>query len=202
MRTLVTVAALALVAQPAAGVAAPEIRLVPGERYVAEVPLQALFDADRRWVPGETHSAALSVRNAGDTDATSVWVALEGSKDPDALLADEHVRLDVRVDDGAWQPLPPDGTPAVVPDTIVTAGTTTAVTLRATFDAAAGNGTQRATLDLPLVVGMSGEQNGPAPDAGHLPATGAVVGPAVVVLGLLLLLVGRAVRPRKERRPR
>ncbi|RLV55584.1 hypothetical protein D9V41_10900 [Aeromicrobium phragmitis] len=202
MRTLAVVAALALIAHPTVGVAAPEIRVVPGERYVAEVPANAVFDAKRRWVPGEERSVEFTVRNDGEENATSVWVALEGGNDPDALLADEHVRLDVRVDDGAWQPLQPDGTPAVVRDTVVTPGTTTAVTLRATFDAAAGNVTQRSSLDLPLVVGMSGDQDGPVPAPGQLPATGSVLGPVVVVGGLLLLLIGHAVRPRKERRPR
>lgn len=194
------IAALVLIAQPAAGVTAPEVRLVPGERYTAAVPLDALFHGDRRWVPGEARSAVLSVRNDGDTSASAVWVALEDAGDPDALLADEDVRLDVRVDTGEWRRLPTDGARAVVPDADIAAGAAATVTLRATFEATAGNSTQRSTLDLPLLVGMSGQQDGAVQAPDGLPATGPMLGPAAILIGLVVTLIGTTVRRASRRR--
>ncbi|UFU01713.1 LPXTG cell wall anchor domain-containing protein [Ruania suaedae] len=185
---------------PSAASAADEIGLSnDGRTWGPELSLP-LFDADRRWVPGDEETHTFHVRNEGPSAAAMTVAALSPSGDP-VLAAD--VSLSVRLDGGAWRPLDVGANPGQVTLDGVAVDRAVPVDVRAAFDPASGNDTQnrlmpvvlRVTLvgDVPTDAGTGDDGAGSPGDPGggpSLPDTGSTLGPELLLVGLALGAAG------------
>ncbi len=148
-----------------------------------------LFDPALRWVPGDVRDAEFFVRNQA-SDGGRLTVAVETS-DRDRLLREKDIRLSARVGSDPWVALAPGGQAFRLNDALLPADAVRMVRVKALFDPASGNRSQRKRLALSFRVTLSGEDaatdpddgvsdetNGPGSaqdpiDAGDLPETGA-----------------------------
>lgn len=172
-----------------------------------------VFDPSSRWVPGDDRTRGFWVRNTtSDPARLSVMVAVD---DRDNLLADGDLALDLRVGRSDWSPLTP------VPggfrvDSRLAAEAESRVQVRARFDTAAPNRSQRDRLALDFRIRLTDAGNTPDdggpdddppdeggpddPDDGGLPDTGApAVGWLVLVAGAAIG-TGMALMRRKDRK--
>ena len=158
-----------------------------------------LFDPGFRWVPGDVESQTFHLRNRS-ADPATYQVAVT-SVDHQALLGSGDVVLDLRVAGGTWERLRPAPGEAVVDDLALGPGRETTVELRASFDPAAGNDSQRSVADLRLRVLLAGippeGDQGVGPSA--LPATGAPAVAWPLALGAVLCGMGLALVRRSRR---
>jgi LPXTG-motif cell wall-anchored protein len=165
-----------------------------------------LFDPAFRWVPGDTETRSLWVRNQGPTSA-SMQIGLR-ALESSALLADDDLQIDARVHNGTWLPLGTDGTTQTLVDRGLAKGARVRVDLRVAFVPTSTNDTQLRTLPLKFVIrltqagpgGGPGDSGSNGNNGGELPDTGNSVQPwqlwlAFALLGGGLVLV---VRRRKE----
>ncbi|MFV0253189.1 MAG: signal peptidase I [Beutenbergiaceae bacterium] len=158
----VTTVLVALCAAPAA--AADELAF-SWDGLTWDTQLDApLFDPSVHWVPGDVRTASFWVRNRGESAAAlTIMVASHGIAD---LMAQGDLRFTVKVGDGAWVGLA-DATGSTLPGQIAV-GASEPVHLRATFDPAAGNGSQMRQLEFQISVVLSAylpPTGTPEPDA-------------------------------------
>lgn len=176
----------------------------------------SLFDPSVRWVPGDVRTAAFHVRNQAGDGAT-VAIAVE-STDRDHLLRDDDIRLEARVGGADWVPLDRIGTGFRINESVLQAGESTRVQVRATFDPAATNQSQRSELRMRFRIVLTdahaatddpsdnetegtGDDDGDDTVSGVLPDTGApAVGWLIVVAGVMLG-VGLALMRRRREEP-
>ena len=165
---------------------------------------QPLFDPAFRWVPGDTETRSLWVRNQGPTGA-SMQIALQAPP-ANPLLAGDDLKIDARAQDGAWLALPTDGSTQTLVDRTLAKGDRVRLDLRVAFVPGSTNQTQLRELPLKFVVQLTqarpggGGPGGDAGGGGDLPDTGNTVQPwqlwlAGALIGGGLVLV---VRRRKE----
>lgn len=183
-----------------------------------------LFDPARRWVPGDTHSASLWVRNLGPT-AASVTIDVR-SADPDELLSRDDIALSARAAGGAWVDLD-NGAPRRLLTAMATGGDVR-IDIEARFDPDSPNRSQRASASLDFTVTLSQiDPDAPDPDPddpddpdrppgdpeppgepprsgdptdspGLLPKTGASVTVGSLLIGAVLMFIGAALIRRRE----
>ena len=173
----------------------------------------SLFDPAVRWVPGDVRTAAFHVRNQAGDGAT-VAIAVE-STDRDRLLRDDDINLEARVRGTDWVELERTGERFRINESVLRAGETTRVQVRATFDPAATNQSQRSELQMRFRVVLSDADAAPGgigagPDGtddaerddtvtgGVLPNTGAPQVGWLILLAGLMLGVGLAMLRRRE----
>jgi hypothetical protein len=175
-----------------------------GRRWFSTID-RPLFDADRRWVPGDTETVRVWARNTS-TDAADLTVRIL-SPTPGSELEDE-LRLSATAN---GQPL---SRAAGYP---VTPGDPVRVDLALTFPASAGNASQRRPIDVTLrltltqLLGTEPTKNQPGSPRGSepgLPGTGLsldsslllLAGPLLLTAGAAVLVAGRRSRPSRGER--
>ncbi|MEZ0580021.1 LPXTG cell wall anchor domain-containing protein [Nocardioides sp. MH1] len=198
----VLLAAVVLTTGAGAARADDEVGLsLDGHQWSASLS-RPLFDPAFRWVPGDTETRSLWVRNQGPT-AASMEVGMR-TLDPDALVQNEDLRIDARVHHGSWLPLTADGTAQTLLDRGLEKGARVRIDLRVAFDPASTNVTQVRTLPLKFVVRLTQSaprgDGGPHGTDGDLPDTGSTVQPWQLWLagGLIGCGIALVVRRRKE----
>lgn len=148
----------------------------------------SLFDPAIRWVPGDRRTSDFFIRNQA-TDGAELTIAVE-SADRDDLLRHDDIALTARVDDGAWVDLERVDQGYRLTERPVRASEVARVQVRAAFDPASTNQSQRDDLRMRFQVTLSDARAGDGNDDGDdgldgfLPDTGA---PAI---GWLLALAG------------
>lgn len=183
---------LLLVWSPLPAQAADEIGLSrDGVTWVDELSVP-LFEPERRWVPGDDETRSFWIRNKGPSGAEMTVEAWSSSGDT-VLAAD--VALSARVDGGPWQSLALQRRSTNLTVEPLGVGRGARVDLRATFDPASVNQTQRLVLPLTLRITLAeafaDRGRGPGTDhGGLLPGTGATLGWMALLLALALVLVG------------
>ncbi len=172
--------------------AADEIGLSrDGITWVDELSVP-LFEPERRWVPGDDETRSFWIRNQGPSGAEMTVETLSPSGDR-VLAAD--IALSARVDAGPWRSLGLQRRSRTLTVEPLRVGRTARVDVRATFDSASINRTQRLTLPLTLRItlaqALTDQGDEPDPDPGGLlPGTGATLGWQTLLLGLVLTLGG------------
>lgn len=157
---LATVLALGALSAPAR--ADGEIGLSwDGSRWADRLP-GTLFDERIRWVPGDRRTSQFFVRNQADSGA-DLRVAVRTS-DRDRLLRAEDVVLRARVGNEPWVELSRIGPDHRLTDRILGTGEQARVQVRATFDAASTNQSQRDELDLRFRITLRDARAGGTPD--------------------------------------
>ncbi|SKB09926.1 hypothetical protein [Aeromicrobium choanae] len=209
MRRLLTVALAVglLLAGVAPATASDEIGLSSdGVNWVDDLTVP-LFDADLRWVPGDSRTVTFYVRNQAESDG-ELTVTVRAN-DPDGLLTADHVTLRARAN-GTWFTLrngePSDDLTAAS----IGAGGIVPVDLQATFSPGSSNASQRDASDVTLELRLTGvldavDGTGDAPGTdgapaagdsddltGWLPQTGAPASLLVLWLAVLVTAVGIA----------
>lgn len=183
-------ASIALTIDAGAAHADAEVGLsLDGHSWVSELR-RPLFDPAFRWVPGDTETRSLWVRNQGPT-AAAMQIALR-TTDPDLLLARDDLRVVARVKDGPWTSLA-GGADQTLTDEILPTGDRVRVDLRVAFVPQATNRTEQRHLPLTFVIRLSQAGGDGAGDpSGDLPDTGSRVDLWLVWLGTALLGGGAA----------
>lgn len=199
VRTLVVPLVILLVWSPLPAQAAEEIGLSrDGVTWVDELSVP-LFEPERRWVPGDDETRSFWIRNQGPSGAEMTVETLSISGDP--VLADD-IALSARVDGGPWRSLGLRRRSQILTVEPLRVGRSARVDVRATFDSASVNQTQRRTLPLTLQItlaeALADEGEGSGADAGgFLPGTGAALGWQVLLLALALALTGAGLVARR-----
>jgi hypothetical protein len=185
------VAALALLGAGAALAASPIGVSSNGKTWTGSLS-KPIFDANVLWVPGDVRTGTFYVRNQA-TDAGSLSLRAD-ALDPDGL---------VRRDGGAWSALPADGQQHRLATAQLGASKSTRIEVRAVFDSASPNRSQKESVTVRFSVGLTESRAGVSgPDGsssgGLLPNTGGVsfwvllFGLGLAVSGgLTVFLVGR-----------
>lgn len=155
----------------------------------------ALFEPERRWVPGDAETRTFQLRNQGPSAASMTVEALSRGG---ALAAD--VSLSVRVDGGDWTSLEPDSRPRSVTVDPLSVDDAAVVDVRATFDPAAGNRTQGLSTPVTLRITLVGDvPTDPGADGGgSLPDTGTTVRSELLLAALAACLVGAILIVRRQ----
>jgi hypothetical protein len=194
------VAALALLGAGAALAASPIGVSSNGKTWTGSLS-KPIFDANVLWVPGDVRTGTFYVRNQA-TDAGSLSLRAD-ALDPDGLVRRNDIRLDVRRDGGAWSALPADGQQHRLATAQLGASKSTRIEVRAVFDSASPNRSQKESVTVRFSVGLTESRAGVSgPDGsssgGLLPNTGGVsfwvllFGLGLAVSGgLTVFLVGR-----------
>lgn len=129
-----------------------------------------LFDTERRWVPGDRETASFYVRNQAESGALlNVTVR---SADEDALLHVGDISLHARAAGGAWHPLTNQERSHVLTISTLGAGDALQVDLRAAFDPASTNQSQRSAVALDFEVTLREARAGADGPPEELPGTG------------------------------
>lgn len=151
---------LGVMASPAH--AADELGLSPdGQTWSGQLS-GPLFDPTVRWVPGDARRAQFYVRNQAADSGTLTIAVL--SRDLDRLLRDDHLQLSARVGSDAWVDLAPGGQAVRLNAAALPAEAVRKVEVRARFDFASGNRTQRDAVAMDFKVTLSGADSTPVPD--------------------------------------
>ena len=172
--------------------AADEIGLSPdGVTWVDELSVP-LFEPERRWVPGDDETRSFWIRNQGPSGAEMTVETLSLSGDP--VLASD-IALSARVDEGPWRSVGIRQRSQTLTVEPLRVGRTARVDVRATFDSASVNQTQRLTLPLTLRITLAeafadqGAGSG-ADGGGLLPGTGSTLAWPALLLALVFALTG------------
>lgn len=197
-RLLATLAVACLLAAPMSSAAAEdEVVVSPDGEIWSDVLPAPLFGDAVRWVPGDVRTASFHVRNQADSQAGHA-MAVE-TVGADGQLIARDMSLSGRSGAGGWVDLHQVGQRFAIDDHTVGAGEQTRVQVRAAFDPASTNQSQREQVMLRFrlvlteasaAAGDSDNQSqsqSPSQGAGLLPETGA---PAV---GWLLLIAAALV---------
>lgn len=184
-------AAVLLVAHPTGAVAADGISLSrDGESWAAELPAP-LFSDQVRWVPGDSRTEDVLVRNDSG-DSARMHIDLVSGAD-DELLRGGDLEIATRIDGGEWTTANGPGAHELSEAGIGPGGVRT-VEVRVALPWSSPNLTQEMTLDFDLRVTLVGSE---ASDESILSATGGtpdppLIGSAVVAItGGALLLASR-----------
>lgn len=153
-----------------------------------------IFDEDFRWVPGDSQTTTFYVRNQASSSA-ELRLQVQGSGDPELLSADD-IHLEARAAGGPWIELQNGIDSKRLHESVVGAGTSVPVEVRATFDAASTNQSQMRAVELRLVVTLSQSLND---DGGALPDTGSAELRWTAAIGAILVGVGFALMSRRRR---
>lgn len=205
---LLGVLLLASITVPSAAHADDEIGLSwDGQNWSSRLD-GSLFDGSVRWVPGDVRTAAFHVRNQAGDGAT-VAIAVE-STDRDRLLRSDDLQLEARVGGAEWVEVDRVGTRFRINESVLGAGESSRVQVRATFDPAATNQSQRSELRMRFRVVLSDADAAPGNGnegetgdrddtvTGALPDTGAPAVGWLILLGGTMLGVGLALLRRRE----
>lgn len=159
-----------------------------------------LFDQAIRWVPGDERQAEFYVRNQADAGGT-LMVAVE-AQDPDHLLRQEDMQLSARVGSEPWVELAPIGQAFRLDAAALPAGAVRKVEVKAGFNPASGNRSQRLAASFRFKVTLSGidpTQVAEQPDEAQnpytdLPKTGAPALAWFILVGGTAIGIGFALR--------
>ena len=113
----------------------------------------SLFDPSIRWVPGDSRTASFFVRNQAESGA-SLRVDVR-SGDRDQLLANDDIRLEARAHGSRWFPLQNNDISRTLTSRMLGVGESVKVDVRAVFDAASTNQSQRKSLALRSLVTLA-----------------------------------------------
>ncbi|MEX0428699.1 hypothetical protein AB3X52_13805 [Nocardioides sp. DS6] len=180
-------------APPARAAADPVGLSADGRSWSNDLPTP-LFNPALRWVPGESRTSALWVRNRGATDAALAVTMRVG--DAGGLLTPGAVSLAFRAQGGSWHDARPGERVSLGR---LASGAVRRVEVRASLAWAAGNDTMRRRLDFDVVVRLDGAPAAGAaaaqPDTGddgggRLPDTGNPVQWWLVAAGALSVGIG------------
>ncbi len=221
LRILALALALLWLGASSAHAAGTEVSL-DGRHWSAGLS-RPLFDPALRWVPGDARTASLWVRNEGETTA-ALTLAMRAA-DADGLIAHGVVRIEAQAGDGPWVPIDP-ARPGRRLAGDLGVGAQERITVRASYDPAADNDTQRDRVELSFQVTLSDATaagpaagsgsaagstptgttptggQGAAPAGASLAATGAPDLGRPVAAGVAALVVGSTLLRRRRRRPR
>ena len=205
-------ASVVLVINTGSAHAVDEIGLsLDGRTWTSELR-RPLFEPGMRWVPGDSETRSLWVRNQGPTGA-SMRLAVR-SADLDGLLERDDILISARVRGGSWIPLNSGGAGRTLTEGALAQGDRLRLDVRVAFVAAATNGSEVDKLPLDFVVRLTqdghgsvgGVEGGSDPGgSGDLPATGAAVEPWLLWLAAGLIGSGLALlvaRRREEEKTR
>lgn len=176
--------------------AAEHIGLSTDGQHWAPTLTKPLFDPSDRWVPGDSRTAAFSVRNQGPSAGT---LRIEvRSDDPDQLLRNDDITLQARTG-GSWVDLDESRPARRVATSVIAARAHSRLEIRATFDARSGNQSQADQARLGFVVHLSGDSPSPgdgsaAGPRGPLPHTGAQGIGWLLIIAAMSIGVGIALR--------
>ncbi|KQZ70126.1 hypothetical protein ASD66_10700 [Nocardioides sp. Root151] len=193
IRSLVVVTMCLLSLMPSSAHAADELGVSRDGRTWADHLDGSLFDSRLLWVPGDVRTAAFYVRNQAD-DAGTLTISVE-SRDPDRLLRDDDLRIETRVGDQGWVALEQRDGAHRWEHSALPAGDSRRVQVRASFDPASANDSQRDHVGFRFMVTLADADAGAGPgdDGGDglpgagLPDTGApAVGWTLVVAGIAI----------------
>lgn len=155
-----------------------------------------LFDESVRWVPGDVRTSQFFVRNRAEGSAT-VSVAVR-SNHRNRLLRARDISLMARVGAGPWVDLVRRGEDHLLSRRDLGPGERTRVQVRASFDPASANQSQREEFDLRFRVTLTDARSGGGSDAADVgaadeehtatPGNGVLPGTGAPRLGWLLLL--------------
>ncbi len=183
--------------------ASDEIGLsLDGRTWTSELR-RPLFEPAMRWVPGDSETRSLWVRNQGPTGA-SMRLAVR-STDLDGLLERDDILISARVRGGSWVPLHDGGAGRTLTEGALAQGDRLRLDVRVAFVAAATNGSEVDKLPLDFVVRLTqarpggGEGNSDGGGSGDLPATGAAVEPWLLWLAAGLIGSGLALLVARRR---
>lgn len=161
--------------------------VVDGDLLVSEQP----------WLPGETRSAIVYVRNSGpapvDADVTVIC------RSTDELVRDGHLALSTQVDQGPAVPFAAETKPRKVIIERLAADSTVPLTLTATFNGTAPIGATIDSHDVRLVLEIRGARSEDAGPPSLLDAAGAQLWLAPI---LLVVAAGVALRVQARRTSR
>ena len=186
---LSTAVSLAAVVSAAPARAADEIGLSPDGVVWYDALHRPLFDAERRWVPGDAETASFYVRNAGNS-AAQLTIEVR-SADGAGLLADDDIEITARSGVGRWHQVHNGLASSWLTDNAIAEGGRVRVDVKVQFVRQASNGTmlERLPLDFEVRLVQASGSDGPA---NQLPDTGSAVSPLVIWLGAALLGSGLA----------
>ncbi|HWJ82690.1 MAG TPA: LPXTG cell wall anchor domain-containing protein [Nocardioides sp.] len=173
-----------------------QVGLSPDGQHWTDQLRRPLFDADQKWVPGDSEVRSFYVRDDGPTDARmTVQVLL---RDADSLIPLDDVELSARAHRGRWRALDVVGSGTALLQAPLADGETVRVDLRARLRWAAKNDAQTGRLPLDLVVTLTQASAGHTD--GFIPGTGNTVESWLVLLAGLLVGGGVAVLVVRRRR--
>ena len=199
-------ASIVLVINTGSAHASDEIGLsLDGRTWTSDLR-RPLFEPAMRWVPGDSETRSLWVRNQGPTGA-SMRLAVR-STDLDTLLERDDILISARVRGGRWVPLNDGGAGSPLTEGALAQGDRLRLDVRVAFVAAATNRSEVDKLPLDFVVrltqdrpggGGGGEGNSDGWGSGDLPATGAAVEPWLLWLAAGLIGSGLALLVARRR---
>lgn len=160
-----------------------------------------LFDPSLRWVPGDSHTVRVFVRNQGGSPG-DLTVEVIGSQ-AGGLLDSGDLHITATGEGGEWVTVSEGGTHRLLMAPDIADGSVEAIDVNVSFDESSPNQTQLLAADLTFLITISeskagaGTNGGPGADAGGLlPGTGAtelrwITAIAAILVGIGLALVGR-----------
>ncbi|KRF11495.1 hypothetical protein ASG90_17335 [Nocardioides sp. Soil797] len=204
--SLVIVTSCILCLVPTSAQAADELGLSWDGRSWSGHLNGSLFDPSVRWVPGDVRTNEFYVRNEA-SDGGNLTISVE-SRDQDQLLRDDDINLSARIGSEHWVLLERTGKNFRLNSEALGAGDRRKVEVRASFDPASTNQSQRDELALKFRVTLAdaraGSSDGDDQDGsddnsnGLLPDTGAPVVGWSIVVGGVAVGVGLALMKRRR----
>jgi hypothetical protein len=176
---------------------ADSIRLSLDGEHWTEVVDGDLLASEQPWLPGETRSAIVYVRNGGPAPVDAdVTIACRST---DQLVLDGHLALATQVDQEPAVPFAAEMKPRKVLIEGLAAGSTVPLTVTATFDGTAPIGSAIDSRDVRLALTIRGARSEDAGPPSLLDAAGAQLWLAPI---LLVVAAGVALRVQARRTAR